>query len=291
VKISENILSILAESRIDGNTLFLPLTQLDRKIYKAVNKCLENIGGKWNRKAKGHVFDHDPAEGLENLLLTGETEDMKKTFQFFPTPKTIAEQMCEMAELTANSYVLEPSAGEGHLARVIWECGVAHLYCIELNVGMRDHLENKEWNSLVGVNFLTFAQEKNEGKIRLSQNQFTHVIMNPPFSKQQDIEHIRAAFDVLKPGGVLVSVASVSWKWRDNKKSADFREWLNEHGAEIIDVPAGAFKASGTMIPTVIIKLRRDGELLIFAKDKPATEAQPELILSFAEKFRLTKAS
>ena len=37
-----------------------------------VNDVLENIGGKWDRKAKGHVFDEDPTDRLETVFLTGE---------------------------------------------------------------------------------------------------------------------------------------------------------------------------------------------------------------------------
>jgi hypothetical protein len=48
---------------------------------------------------------------------------------------------------------------------------------------------------------------------------------------------------------------SVSPFGRENKKSVDFREWLNENNAETVDVPAGAFKESGTLIATKIIKI------------------------------------
>ena len=113
--------------------MFLPQEQLDRKTYLAVNKCLVNIGGKWDRKAKGHVFDHDPSDDLDSMLLTGETVDMKKVYQFFPTPTAVAEQMCGMAELDANCVVLEPSCGRGDLADVIYAAGVANLLGVELN--------------------------------------------------------------------------------------------------------------------------------------------------------------
>lgn len=53
--------------------------------------------------------------------MTGETTDLKKQYQFFPTPRKIAEMMCDMAELDNNSVVLEPSCGKGDLADVIWE--------------------------------------------------------------------------------------------------------------------------------------------------------------------------
>ena len=78
-KIPENVLNVLGECRADGNLLYLPSVQLDRKTYTEVNKVLENMGGKWNRKVKAHVFaeDDDVAEMLENVLLTQEVKDLK----------------------------------------------------------------------------------------------------------------------------------------------------------------------------------------------------------------------
>ena len=110
-KIPENVLNVLGECRADGNLLYLPSVQLDRKTYTEVNKVLENMGGKWNRKAKAHVFaeDDDVAEMLENVLLTQEVKDLKREYQFFPTPRAFAERMCEMAEIDIASEVLEPS--------------------------------------------------------------------------------------------------------------------------------------------------------------------------------------
>lgn len=35
-------------------------TTLDRSQYVAVNKALETMGGKWNKKQGGHVFTFDP---------------------------------------------------------------------------------------------------------------------------------------------------------------------------------------------------------------------------------------
>jgi phospholipid N-methyltransferase len=266
VKISQHILQILELCRIEGNTLYLPPGKLDRKDYDAVNKCITNIGGKWNRKAKGHVFDSDPSEAFENMLLSGETTDMKKVFQFFPTPRDVAEYMCELAELTEHSKVLEPSVGKGGIADVVWERGVSSLLGIELNQEMGKYLNEKPYNTMIGVDFLDFAKEakNNEGQ------RFTHIIMNPPFSKQREIEHIRAAFELLAPGGILVSVLSHSPFWRTDKKSQGFRDWLESEDSfeflEEIDLPEGTFKESGTMIPTKIIKLRRNGVLNVSVK-------------------------
>lgn len=252
MKIASDIIKILASCRVEENILYLPGEQLDRKTYEAVNKCLMSIGGKWNRKAKGHVFDHDPADNLDSMLLTGETADAKKIYQFFPTPRPIAEQMCDMAELDSSCKVLEPECGRGDLADVIFERGVCDLYGVELNRDMEQYLRNKPYPTLTGIDFISeFAKDPN------IRHDWTRVIMNPPFSKQQDVLHIQTAYSILKPGGVLVSVCSPSPFFRTNKASTDFRAWLNEMKAEVMDVPEGAFKESGTQIRTKIIKARK----------------------------------
>lgn len=246
-KIADNILDILGECRVDGNTLYLPEQQLDRKTYESVNKCIENIGGKWNRKAKGHVFDADPSELLDSLILTGETLDMKKQFQFFPTPRKVAEIMCDMADIKIDSFILEPSCGRGDLADVIFERNPGKLFGVELNTGMEKFLTDKPYDTYIGKDFLEF---KDGGY-------WDRIIMNPPFSKQQDIDHIIKAYEILKELGILVSVVSESPFFRTNRKSTEFLEFLDKHGAEIIELPEGAFKGSGTMVRTRIIKIKK----------------------------------
>ena len=246
--IPENILGILAECTIKENILFLPPAQLDRAVYLAVNKCLENIGGKWDRKAKGHIFDYDPAEAFDNLILTGETADMKKTFQFFPTPRKVAEMVCDMAELSTAANIYEPSCGKGDLADVIYERN-QNLTCGELNHDMKRYLEKKPYVSIVGEDFLQYIPQTGKP--------FDHIVMNPPFSKQQDIDHILHAYSLLQNDGILVSVMSVSPFFRTNKKSVDFIEWLNRNDAEVVNVAPEAFRESGTSIPTRIIKVKK----------------------------------
>lgn len=256
-KIPDNILSILGECRVEGNTLFLPEGQLERPVYQAVNKILENIGGKWNRKAQGHIFaDGDPADLLDTVLLTGETVDLKKQFQFFPTPRPVAEQMCELAELDDTCIVLEPSCGKGDLADVIYAAGVKELVGVELNPDMKKHLDGKPYTTLTGLDFLGFANDPN------IRSPWSRIVMNPPFSRQQDIDHILTAYDILAPGGILVSIVSESPFFRQNKKSVDFREFLDKREAEIIPLDEGAFKESGTMVRTRIIKLRKVGQMI-----------------------------
>lgn len=252
MKVPEKILNILGECSIQSNPVYLPQIQLERKAYQDVNKCLESIGGKWNRKAKGHVFDSDPADLLDNLILTGETFDLKKEFQFFPTPRTVAELMCDLAEIKVNSFVLEPSCGKGNLAEVIYERNPGQLFCVELNPEMAKHHKDKPYMALFGKNFLSVIDE----------GCWDRIIMNPPFSRQQDIDHILHAFSLLRYGGILVSVVSESPFFRTNAKSVEFMTFLGEHNAEVMKLPEGAFKESGTMVKTRIIKVRKAGSEL-----------------------------
>lgn len=54
MRVSDEILSILSDADLSGNSLALR-GQLDRNTYVAVNKVLEAAGWKWNRKAKAHT--------------------------------------------------------------------------------------------------------------------------------------------------------------------------------------------------------------------------------------------
>ena len=105
--IDEKTLAILSRVTVEGNNIFLTCGQLDRKQYTAVNEVLENMGGKWNKKAKAHVYDTDPTDALEQVLLSGEIVPPKK-YGYFPTPPELAKRVIELAEIEPGMSVLEP---------------------------------------------------------------------------------------------------------------------------------------------------------------------------------------
>lgn len=247
MKISDTVLNILGQCRTEGNTLYLPDVQLDRITYQSVNKVLEMLGGKWNRKAKGHVFDYDPEEAIETVILTGDVEDTKKTFQFFPTPKEVGNYLCDLANITSESSILEPSCGNGSLADVIAERNPANLHGVELNMDMKRYLDEKPY-PVCFCDFLSFVPPV----------AYDRIVMNPPFTKHQDIRHVMKAYEILAVGGILVSVMSVSPFFRTDAISVEFRKFLEEHNAEIIELPEGAFKESGTMVRTCIVKIVKE---------------------------------
>ena len=243
MKIDKEILKILDRCTFaigEQNIVYLPFEQLDRKIYLAVNKCLEAIGGKWNRKEKGHIFEDYPIDIFENMILTGEVEDIKKEFQFFETPKKLAKQMIKMAKLNSGDLILEPSAGKGAIAD---EIKIGILAVNELNKNNYKKLKEK------------YSQATNYDFLESGFGFFNKIIQNPPFSKQQDIDHILRAFDFLKSGGMLVSIISESPFFRENKKSVEFRKFLKDNNAEIIKNPEGTFKESKTMVNSRLIKI------------------------------------
>ncbi len=255
--ISEEVRSVLSELEIIGNHVRI-VEQVDRKLYVAVNKVLMRIGGKWNRKAKAHVFSEDPTDLIELVIESGMLNPKIKT-GYFPTPDKIIDQMLDLAHIPdfcATSTILEPSAGQGHIVDKIKErvdniskCGIVHI-CENLPENVHI-LEEKGY--VVEGEFFEFASECVKYDAR-----YDRVIMNPPFERQADIDHVTAAFGLLAPGGVLIAVMSAGALFRENQKATEFRETiLNPHGTYVERLPEGAFKTSGTMVSTIIVRLER----------------------------------
>lgn len=275
--IPTDVLTVLSRCTTEGNILRLPPEQLDRKLYMDVNKVLEALGGKWNRKAKGHTFEEDPAERLEDCLLTG-TYTRPADFGFFPSPPAVAAQVAELAELKPEQFVLEPSAGEGALVRAcIVQQSTLAFYCYEIQESKFGSLINSGAGVVVIGDFLkqtpqrivakalsfkgveasaTRASSSAQARLaRLEERKwlFDRVVMNPPFSKGQDVEHVRHALTFLRPYGLLVSVMSAGVTFRQDRRYADFRR---ECKPEIIPLPEGSFKPSGTNVNAVIVRIR-----------------------------------
>lgn len=68
----------------------------------------------------------------------------------------------------------------------------------------------------------------------------------------KDIGH---ALKFVKPGGRLVGIASTHWQSVETKPAQAFKAMLASLGANVESVPHGAFKESGTDVPTTLITL------------------------------------
>jgi type I restriction-modification system DNA methylase subunit len=82
--------------------------------------------------------------------------------------------------------------------------------------------------------------------------------MNPPFSGLQDQAHIRHAYALLRPGGIVVSVCTPGFQYRQDARSRAFKAWLEDLDAEIQELPEGAFAPSGTNVRTLAIKIHKE---------------------------------
>ena len=103
-----------------------------------------------------------------------------------------------------------------------------------------------------GVNYRDFLDvtKKEIGSIN-------RVVMNPPFTRHQDIDHVRHAYDLLDAGGILVAIMCESTFFRTDKKSVEFRDFLDSVYAQAIKLEPGAFHESGTDVVTRIVKIRK----------------------------------
>lgn len=255
LKFDNDVLEVLRnmEFSADGCLGVITGGQLERGLYERVNKALSAMGGKWNRKAGGHVFQTDPRGQVEGLLANGEMTVERDGF--FETPRAVVERMLELVPPSSHPYsaTLEPSAGLGAIVRVLDDHGVECIVMVEKNEQRALNLE-KEFSRkdryVIRGDFLQF--QKHPGF------RFDRVYMNPPFEELQDIDHVLHAYDVLRFGGTLVSVMSESPFFRVDRKAVDFRAWLREVGGTSEKLPEGSFKESGTGVNTRLVIIEKE---------------------------------
>lgn len=162
-----------------------------------------------------------------------------KDGDFFPTPKSLAERMVREAEIEPGMTVLEPSAGTGNIAEAIREGAPdAKLTVVEWSGSRRELLEAKGFELAPETDFL-----KHQGS-------YDRILMNPPFSKNQDVEHVRHAYRLLKPGGRVIAIMSTHSSFSEDAPSRDFRAWTEKNGAEVEKLPAGTFNQAGLLNTT-----------------------------------------
>ncbi len=111
--LDEDVAGVL-RSRVeyDGDKVRITGERLEGKLYQRAKKALELLGGEWKGgKVQAHVLPGEARPLVEAVLGDGKVLDRKKTFQFFETPRALAERMVELAGIGPGMSVLEPSAG------------------------------------------------------------------------------------------------------------------------------------------------------------------------------------
>lgn len=259
IRVTEDVAGILCRSKIEGNKLTLP-EQLARPDYVKVMKVIDAAGGKWNKKEGCHIFPDDPTETFSTALGSKQIADnseraVRSAKQAFYTPPVVADKLIELAVIAMHHDILEPSAGMGGIALRLFPDGGGtrpvnrngRILLIE-NDPMACEFLRKEFNPdmIVEVDFM---------KVGLPIRLFDRVLMNPPFTKGQDVDHVTHAFKFLKKDGWLLAIISRSFEHHTGKKYVAFRDLLAKHGSVLERLTNGEFKDSGTSVDTVIVRL------------------------------------
>ena len=238
--ITDEVRDILQRSRFADGILFLPAEQLERPLYERVNKVLVGAGGTWNRTARGHVFPDaiDPRPLLLHAIATGVATNRQQSLQAFYTPAALATQLVRNhLALQPGHRVLEPSAGHGALALAAAQyTSRADILCIEIDLSAVERLK--------GYGFPVLCQDF----LTLPGRPVDCVVMNPPFTRGQDMAHVLHALQFLPPGGRLVALTSPTAGLGTTRTHQQFRTTMQAVGAVRSQCPADAFAASGTRV-------------------------------------------
>lgn len=143
---------------------------------------------------------------------------LKDTFDFYPTPEDVINKVLQSVDFV-NKTILEPSAGSGNFVKYLKRNGAKEVIACEIDNRLRAIVE-KECRIL------------KEDFLQVQSHEISHVdliIMNPPFSKQED--HILHAWDIAPAGCQIVSICNSSLI--DNRYSKDrikIAEYINFYG-------------------------------------------------------------
>ena len=181
---------------------------------------------------------------------------LSRDLAFYPTPPAVVSALRNHLHARDGMRVLEPSAGEGHIAADLVRCGMI-VHAIEVHPerarlceqAMR--LASRLRVPPEPVQVANFLQVP-------ARPDFDAVVMNPPFCGTHWMAHVRHAFDFLKPGGRLLAVLPATAELGESTKHDEFRAWLSRVADyRFHDLPPESFASSGTRISTSILRATR----------------------------------
>jgi hypothetical protein len=144
-------------------------------------------------------------------------------WDFYPTPPLLVQQMLELADIQPHHRVLEPSAGAGDICFQLRASGVKHIDCFEKHPLLQKALQLQGYN-LIGDDFLNSTP----------QPLYDRIIANPPFSRGGVANHTQHAYQFLKSGGILVTLAH-HYQLKPSSNDLRFFSWLHRVNARFKD--------------------------------------------------------
>lgn len=192
-----DIIANFAKGRFTGR---YSLFNYDEEKFKELLDVLKFIGGEVIDNYC--YFKYNPSEVLMEIARTLCYPD-PESHQYFPTKETMRITAQTMLGMDKYLSVLEPSAGQGNLLE-----GLGHynnrITVIDISSVQCEVLKAKGYKNVLNMDFLDYEGEK-----------FDRIIMNPPFTKNQALDHVKKAYEVLNNDGILVAILPASF---NNKK-------------------------------------------------------------------------
>ncbi len=174
----------------------------------------------------------------------------KAVQQAFYTPPEVAARFLDRVRsftFLDGLNVLEPSAGAGALVKELLNRG-AKVRAMDNDPDAIEELLKISSDRLAVVldDFLTYKPSRYEV--------YDIVVMNPPFTKGQDALHVMKALQMINSTGSVFAIMPSGWA-KDRGPHKELQALAEYEILEELD--SGAFKESGTMVATQIVRFGR----------------------------------
>jgi hypothetical protein len=191
----------------------------------------------------------------------------RATDGFVRTPVKLADEIVsghrDIGALPRGARVLEPSAGDGPIVRAILDNDRdAHVVAIEPNDGRADALDAIPGERDEYAGRVTVVRSQFEAYAAAYTGElFDAAALNPPWSDSSRdlvwIDHVRAAWELLRPGGVLVAIVPPSYAFRTDRAHSEFRTWVEGCGGRFEKLAGQPFAESGTGVSAGVLTVPR----------------------------------
>jgi predicted RNA methylase len=189
------------------------------------------------------------ADAAHDKAASEPSRAMAKNLGFFETPERVVETLLNDLWIESKR-ILEPSAGKGAIARALRDAGRT-VTCIEIHPDRANHLRAQGFETYC----CDFLDRDPEEWTALGLPLFDAVVMNPPFDRGLDVDHVNHALKFVRPGGQLIAVMSAGVEFREDRKTVLFREKVKAMKGKFWDLPARSFEALGTNVNTVTLRI------------------------------------
>lgn len=179
------------------NSCYFISSDISKSTLKEIQEILTTCGGVQNpnsRTAIAYSFDYDFLATVRYDLISSRTIPERVSYQFYPTPQSIAQEAVDRAQIEPHHSALEPEAGNGDIADLIPS---KNLTCVELCELRANILKAKGYNTH-NADFLEWSKDHH--------GEFDRIVSNPPYFKNLALRHVQASFECLKPEGIMTAI-------------------------------------------------------------------------------------